>query len=278
MSKLKLIGTLNYYLYVTKEQLNKIEEKYEPVSDEEKESFGEEEKRKNFGEYEVLGKEDNGMYKVFIKKQGELIKDPGSIKEVDDALIKYKDNSLDKSEMLEKYSEELKNEYNLSLDSNVKVGKITDLSFCKIKEFYDINDFLTDVKVYNLGFIYDNDMLNKTKILDSLLLKLKDNDFIERIKNDKYLNRLFKNYRNKEDEIKDIYFLENNYEDEKERENIFENNMKGLLNVLLKDDSYNVKRHLFNNYINKEYCPITSINIEKYVNRIYGINKYKKRT
>lgn len=285
MSKLALIGTLNYNLYLTKEQFEKLSNYYKKIENDNEEET--EEDKKYYGEYKLLS-EENGMYKVLVRKKGELIKNVKSIKEVDKELLKYKNTSESNEDMFKNYALELVDEYNSSSDSDLKVSEITNLGFYNLKEIYDINDFVTDVKVYNLGFIFDLDILEGSYLKEAFLNKLSNENFIEGLLHDNYINRYFKLKRknaSKEENIRDLYFKQKIKEDNETKDyvdEIYRNNMIGLLNVLLmensKIDDYNLRRHLFQNHINPKYSPIIPREVIEYVNKTYGLNKNKKRT
>ena len=246
---------------------------------------------KPFGEYKILST-NNGVIKLFIRKKGQFIKKIKNIETLDDEVLKYKNTTPDFESMLEEYSKELKDEINEEV--KVKIANITDLGFYNFRELYDRNYFVKDVKIYNLDFVYSKEFLNQKDLKEILLSKLHEPGFITRLLNDKYLNRLYRVFlkRNKKEEvdIKDNYF--SNFEENKQKfydversknediDFIYENDLKGLLNALLGNDkdNYNLKRHLFTNYIKKDFKFIIPSEIENYKYTYYGLKKGKSRT
>ncbi len=285
MSKLKLFGTFEYYVSINENNLEKLKQYY--INMDEEDDYLE----KPFGEYKILST-NNGVINLFIRKKGQFIKNVKNIETLDDEVLKYKNTTPDFESMLEEYSKELKDEINEEV--KVKIANITDLGFYNFRELYDTNDFVKDVKIYNLDFVYSKEFLNQKDLKEILLSKLHEPGFITRLLNDKYLNRLYRVFlkRNKKEEvdIKDNYF--SNFEENKQKfydversknediDFIYENDLKGLLNALLGNDkdNYNLKRHLFTNYIKKDFKFIIPSEIENYKYTYYGLKKGKSRT
>lgn len=285
MSKLKLFGTFEYYVSINENNLEKLKQYY--INMDEEDDYLE----KPFGKYKILST-NNGVINLFIRKKGQFIKNVKNIETLDDEVLKYKNTTPDFESMLEEYSKELKDEINEEV--KVKIANITDLGFYNFRELYDTNDFVKDVKIYNLDFVYSKEFLNQKDLKEILLSKLHEPGFITRLLNDKYLNRLYRVFlkRNKKEEvdIKDNYF--SNFEENKQKfydversknediDFIYENDLKGLLNALLGNDkdNYNLKRHLFTNYIKKDFKFIIPSEIENYKYTYYGLKKGKSRT
>lgn len=285
MSKLKLFGTFEYYVSINENNLEKLKQYY--INMDEEDDYLE----KPFGEYKILST-NNGVINLFIRKKGQFIKNVKNIETLDDEVLKYKNTTPDFESMLEEYSKELKDEINEEV--KVKIANITDLGFYNFRELYDTNNFVKDVKIYNLDFVYSKEFLNQKDLKEILLSKLHEPGFITRLLNDKYLNRLYRVFlkRNKKEEvdIKDNYF--SNFEENKQKfydversknediDFIYENDLKGLLNALLGNDkdNYNLKRHLFTNYIKKDFKFIIPSEIENYKYIYYGLKKGKSRT
>ena len=285
MSKLKLFGTFEYYVSINENNLEKLKQYY--INMDEEDDYLE----KPFGEYKILST-NNGVINLFVRKKGQFIKNVKNIETLDDEVLKYKNTTPDFESMLEEYSKELKDEINEEV--KVKIANITDLGFYNFRELYDTNDFVKDVKIYNLDFVYSKEFLNQKDLKEILLSKLHEPGFITRLLNDKYLNRLYRVFlkRNKKEEvdIKDNYF--SNFEENKQKfydversknediDFIYENDLKGLLNALLGNDkdNYNLKRHLFTNYIKKDFKFIIPSEIENYKYTYYGLKKGKSRT
>lgn len=285
MSKLKLFGTFEYYVSINENNLEKLKQYY--INMDEEDDYLE----KPFGEYKILST-NNGVINLFIRKKGQFIKNVKNIETLDDEVLKYKNTTPDFESMLEEYSKELKDEINEEV--KVKIANITDLGFYNFRELYDTNNFVKDVKIYNLDFVYSKEFLNQKDLKEILLSKLHEPGFITRLLNDKYLNRLYRVFlkRNKKEEvdIKDNYF--SNFEENKQKfydversknediDFIYENDLKGLLNALLGNDkdNYNLKRHLFTNYIKKDFKFIIPSEIENYKYTYYGLKKGKSRT
>lgn len=285
MSKLKLFGTFEYYVSINENNLEKLKQYY--INMDEEDDYLE----KPFGEYKILSI-NNDVINLFIRKKGQFIKNVKNIETLDDEVLKYKNTTPDFESMLEEYSKELKDEINEEV--KVKIANITDLGFYNFRELYDTNNFVKDVKIYNLDFVYSKEFLNQKDLKEILLSKLHEPGFITRLLNDKYLNRLYRVFlkRNKKEEvdIKDNYF--SNFEENKQKfydversknediDFIYENDLKGLLNALLGNDkdNYNLKRHLFTNYIKKDFKFIIPSEIENYKYTYYGLKKGKSRT
>lgn len=285
MSKLKLFGTFEYYVSINENNLEKLKQYY--INMDEEDDYLE----KPFGEYKILST-NNGVINLFIRKKGQFIKNVKNIETLDDEVLKYKNTTPDFESMLEEYSKELKDEINEEV--KVKIANITDLGFYNFRELYDTNNFVKDVKIYNLDFVYSKEFLNQKDLKEILLSKLHEPGFITRLLNDKYLNCLYRVFlkRNKKEEvdIKDNYF--SNFEENKQKfydversknediDFIYENDLKGLLNALLGNDkdNYNLKRHLFTNYIKKDFKFIIPSEIENYKYTYYGLKKGKSRT
>lgn len=285
MSKLKLFGIFEYYVSINENNLEKLKQYY--INMDEEDDYLE----KPFGEYKILST-NNGVINLFIRKKGQFIKNVKNIETLDDEVLKYKNTTPDFESMLEEYSKELKDEINEEV--KVKIANITDLGFYNFRELYDTNNFVKDVKIYNLDFVYSKEFLNQKDLKEILLSKLHEPGFITRLLNDKYLNRLYRVFlkRNKKEEvdIKDNYF--SNFEENKQKfydversknediDFIYENDLKGLLNALLGNDkdNYNLKRHLFTNYIKKDFKFIIPSEIENYKYTYYGLKKGKSRT
>lgn len=285
MSKLKLFGTFEYYVSINENNLEKLKQYY--INMDEEDDYLE----KPFGKYKILST-NNGVINLFIRKKGQFIKNVKNIETLDDEVLKYKNTTPDFESMLEEYSKELKDEINEEV--KVKIANITDLGFYNFRELYDTNNFVKDVKIYNLDFVYSKEFLNQKDLKEILLSKLHEPGFITRLLNDKYLNRLYRVFlkRNKKEEvdIKDNYF--SNFEENKQKfydversknediDFIYENDLKGLLNALLGNDkdNYNLKRHLFTNYIKKDFKFIIPSEIENYKYTYYGLKKGKSRT
>ena len=210
MSKLKLFGTFEYYVSINENNLEKLKQYY--INMDEEDDYLE----KPFGEYKILST-NNGVINLFIRKKGQFIKNVKNIETLDDEVLKYKNTTPDFESMLEEYSKELKDEINEEV--KVKIANITDLGFYNFRELYDTNNFVKDVKIYNLDFVYSKEFLNQKDLKEILLSKLHEPGFITRLLNDKYLNRLYRVFlkRNKKEEvdIKDNYF--SNFEENKQK-------------------------------------------------------------